>query len=102
MPKVKDETEKVEVGAEFPYIPFTSTEDLPKPKTGKDGVFKGYAEPRFAYRKTSDRDVEFLAIYRKPKGIVTKLHRKLKIKSGRNADDAFYRKIKDTNIPEID
>jgi len=87
---------------EFPYTPFVDADTLPKPKVDKSGNFMSYAEPHFAYRRTTGTDVEFLAIYRKPKGIVTKLCRKLKVRSGKNSDDAFFRKMKDNNIPEMD
>lgn len=87
---------------EFGYIPFTDSESLPPAQTDSKGGFLGYGDPHYAYRRTSDSTVEFLAFYRKPKGIVTKLARVLKLRTGKNKDDAFFRLIKENRIPEVD
>ena len=87
---------------EFGYIPYTGSESLPPAKTDKKGKFIGYGEPRFAYRRTSATTVEFLAYYRKPQGVVSKLARVLKLRSGKNKDDAFFRLLKDNKFPEVD
>lgn len=100
MPKQKkeDTIEKTE----SKYTPFVDADSLPQPVTNSKGEFVSYGKPHYAYRHTRNGMVEFIAIYRKPKGIVTKLEKTLKIKSGKNAHDAFFRVIKAANIPEID
>lgn len=87
---------------EFGYTPFTDSDSLPQARTDSKGGFLGYGDPHFAYRRTSDSTVEFLAFYRKPKGIVTKLARVLRLRSGKNKDDAFFRLVKENRIPEVD
>jgi hypothetical protein len=87
---------------DFNYTPFVDSDSLPAPKIDKKGEFVSYGDPHYAYRMNTSGNVEFIAIYKKPKGVVTKLHRVLKVKKGKNADDAFFRLIKNNNIPEID
>lgn len=102
-PEATEGAESTEQGKrKFPYIPFTDSESLPQAKTDAKGKFLSYGEPHYAYRRTSANTAELLAIYRKPTGIVTKQARRLKLRSGVNKDDAFYRLIKENNIPELD
>lgn len=84
------------------YTPFVDSESLPQPVMNSKGEFVAYGKPHYAYRHTRNGMIEFVAIYRKPKGIVTKLEKTLKIKAGKNAHDAFFRVIKAAGIPEID
>jgi hypothetical protein len=99
---VKAEPVEVTPVVAFKYTPYLDSASLPAPEVDKKGVFVKYGKPHFAYRRTSGTTAEFLAIYKKPQGIITKLVRRLKLRSGKNADDAFYRKLKDNNIPEMD
>jgi len=87
---------------EFKYTPFLDSASLPPCKTDKKGEFIGYGDPHYAYRRTSANTAELLAFFKKPKGVVSKLVRVLRLRSGKNKDDAFYRLLKDNNIPEID
>jgi hypothetical protein len=95
-------TETTETTKEFPYIPFTGKDDLPMYKTDSKGNFAGYGEPRYGYRKYECNMVELISFHRKPKGVLCRPVKRLKLRNGRNADEAFYRKLKDNNIPEID
>lgn len=99
--EVDTEMATTETKKAFKYTPYVDSENLPKPELDKKGNFKKYAEPHYAYRR-SGNNVEFIAIYRKPKGIIYKGVRTLKIKQAKNADDAFFRLIKANNIPEIE
>ncbi len=102
-PKNKEaETTETPIKTDFGYTPFTDSESLPKAKTDSKGKFVAYSEPHYAYRRTSGTTAELLAIFHKPSGIITKQARRLKLRSGVNKDDAFYRLLKDNNIPELD
>lgn len=101
-PKNVDTDKQETAKADFPYTPFVDSENLPKANINAKGEFVSYGKPHYAYRHNKDGRVELIALYRKPRGIVTKLVRVLKIKAGKNKDDAFFRLLKDNNIPEID
>lgn len=103
-PKLNKEVESTETPnkKDFGYTPFTGSENLPKAKIDSKGKFIAYSEPHYAYRRTSANTAELLAIYHKPTGIITKQARRMKLRSGVNKDDAFYRLLKDNNIPELD
>lgn len=102
MPKEKNEVPSVDEKPKFKYTPFVDSDSLPPCKTDKKGNFMGYGEAHFAYRRTDANHVEFLAYYRKPKGVVSRLVKTLKIRSGKNKDDAFFRLLKDNKMTEVD
>lgn len=102
MPKEKTEVNETEEKPKFKFTPFVDSDSLPMCKTNKKGEFVAYGDAHYAYRRTDANHVEFLAFYRKPKGIVSKLVKTLKIRSGKNKDDAFFRLLKDNKMTEVD
>jgi hypothetical protein len=95
-------TETTETNTDFPYVPFTGKEDLPAYKKDSKGNFAGYGEARHGYRKYEGNMVEVISFHRKPKGVLCRPVKRIKLRAGKGPDEALYRLLKKHNIPEID
>jgi len=46
--------------------------------------------------------VEVISFHRKPKGVLCRPVKRIKLRAGKGPDEALYRLLKKHNIPEID